>query len=439
MSKIAQTRETNQLLTESLKLYYNSNLLDLKPVSNLKFRHFRLRLLDGYFYKVKRKLHNSEDLRKCLEENTPLDVYYSTAIWLNPHLIASRLDSNILRNIYLSCDLSFDIDVSNKIKTLTDAKTQAIAINDFLESKGFNVRYIAFSGSKGFHIVCDDPWTSEENELEPYKREMKAIAERKKLVQEASDALILFDEKVTVDTRRIIRLPGTINSKTGFACTILSKKDLESDIETILKLAYRVDFYAPRIPQQREMTAPSASNISGFLGRLGVRPRPEQDTCYSLYYTNNIPETQLKIPIMEFERWTQREKLYQIIEKTQRQYRLGSIYLFHDEEKFWAVSLKALSRRRVEKILSFSGSKNIYQSKKYGCTYTRIGKSIDVEGKTIQNEPKLIKIIESDLTAQVSRTHHEFFLSLGITIKEDGNLLCGAGLNKLELVHAIIE
>jgi DNA primase catalytic subunit len=439
MSKIAPTKETPTSLNESLKLYYNLNLLDLKPIPDLKFRHFRLRLLDGYFYKVKRKLRNSEDLRKCLVDNTPLDVYYSTATWLNPHLIASRLDSNILRNIYLSCDLSFDIDVSNKIKTLTEAKTQAIAINDFLDSKGFNVRYIAFSGSKGFHIVCDDPWKSEENELEPYKREMKAIAERKKLVQEASNARILFDEKVTVDTRRIIRLPGTINSKTGFACTILSKKALESDIETILKLANHVDFYAPRILQQREMTAPSASNISGFLGRLGVRPRPEQNICYSLYYTNNIPETQLKIPILEFEGWTQREKLYQIIEKIQRQYSLGSIYLFGDGEKFWAVSLKALSRRRVEKILGFSSSTNIYQCKKYGCTYTRIGKSIDIEGKTIQHEPKLIKIIESDLSAQISRTHHEFFLSLGITVKVNGNLLCGASLDKLELVHAIIE
>jgi DNA primase catalytic subunit len=439
MSKIAPTKETTNLLSESLKLYYNSNLLDLKPIPDLKFRHFRLRLLDGYFYKIKRKLRTSEDLRKCLTDNTPLDVYYSTATWLNPHLIASRLDSNILRNIYLSCDLSFDIDVSNKIKTLTEAKTQAIMINDFLDSKGFNVRYIAFSGSKGFHIVCDDPWKSEENELEPYKREMKAIAERKKLVREASNARILFDEKVTVDTRRIIRLPGTINSKTGYACTILSKKTLESDIEIILKLANHVDFNAPRIPQQREMTAPSASNIPGFLGRLGVRPRPEQNICYSLFYTNNIPETQLKIPILEFEGWTQREKLYQIIEKTQHQYRLGDIYLFGDGEKFWAVSLKALSRRRVEKILGFSGSTNIYQCKKYGCTYTRIGKSIDVEGNTIQYEPRLIKIIESDLSAQVSRTHHEFFTSLGITLRDDGNLLCGAGLDKLELVHAIIE
>ena len=439
MSRIARVQATSHPLKDSLKLFYASNLINLKPLPDVKFRHFRLRLLDGSFYKIRHKIHDSEDLRKCLTENTPLDVYYSTATWLNPHLIASRLDKDILKNIYISCDLSFDIDVSNKVKTLDEAKAQAIALNDFLELKGFKVRYLAFSGSKGFHIVCDDPWSSKENELEPRKREMKAIVERKKLVQEAKDKQILFDEKVTVDTRRIIRLPGTINSKTGLACTLLTRTELESDIETILKLATREGFSAPRISQRWEMTAPSANKISGLLGRVGVRPRPEENICYSLYYTNNIPETLLKIAVLEFEGWTQREKLYSIIEKTQRQYRLGTIYLFGDDEKYWAVSLKAVSQRRVEKILAFSGSTNINQCRKYGCTYTRIGKSIGVEGETVQREPELIKIVESDLSGQVSRTHHEFFASLGIPLQEKDKILCGAGLDKLEIVHAVVE
>ncbi len=437
MNSIAHIRAIDNPLKEPLKYYYQSNLVDLKPIPNVKFRHFRLRLLDGTFHKIKHKIHNSEDLRESLTDYIPLDVYYSTATWLNPHLIASRLDKDILKNIFIACDLSFDIDISNKIKTLADAKMQALMLIDFLESKGFKVRYSAFSGSKGFHIVCDEPWASE-NELDPLKRELKSIEDRKKIVKEASSEKILFDEKVTVDTRRIIRLPGTINSKTGFVCTILKKKELESDIETILKLAMSEDFYAPRIPL-REMTAPSANKISGSLGRLGVRPRPEENLSYSLYYTNNIPETQLKIPILEFEGYMHLNTLCNIIETTQRLYRLGTVYIFGDGEKYWAVSLKALSRRRVEKILSFTGSKNVNQSKKYGCTYTRIGRSVDIIGETIQSEPRLIKIIESELIGQISRTHYEFFSSLGITLKEKGNPFCGAGLDKLEMVHAIVE
>ena len=124
----------------------------------MNFRHFRFRLPNGYFYKVKRKIRNSLDFRETLIANEPIDVYYSTATWLNPHLIASKLDKDILRNVMLACDLAFDIDVNQNIKTLEDARQNAVALSDFLDSKGIGVRYFAFSGSKGFHIVCDDPW-----------------------------------------------------------------------------------------------------------------------------------------------------------------------------------------------------------------------------------------------------------------------------------------
>ncbi|MCX6655527.1 MAG: hypothetical protein NTY03_10475 [Candidatus Bathyarchaeota archaeon] len=338
------TIDTQQNTSQNqIKSFYKSNIIDLKLIPEVKFRHFRFRLLDGYFYKVKRKIRNSADLQECLAEVTPLDVYYSTACWLNPHLISSKLDKDILKNIYISCDLSFDIDVSNKVNNLGEAKHQAIAVNDFLAGKGFKIRYSAFSGSKGFHVVCDDPWKEENAEMEPKKRELKAVENRKKLVKEAKDNKIIFDEKVTIDTRRIIRVPGTINSKTGLICTPLSRKELESDTETILKLAARDDVTALRIPQKREMTAPSANKISGFLGRLGVRPKPKENINYSTFYTNNIPETILKIPIIEFEGWMQREKVYSVIEKAQRQYGLGDVHVFKDDEKYWVVSIKALS------------------------------------------------------------------------------------------------
>ena len=430
MSRIAQIRALNHPLKDSLQHYYGGNLIDLIGVSDVKFRHFRLRLLDGTFHKVKQKIRNPEDLQHTLTNYVPLDVYYSTATWLNPHLIASRLDKDILKNIFLSCDLSFDIDVSFKIPTLVEARNQAVNLTDFLHSKGFRIRYTAFSGSKGFHVVCDNPWVTETHDLQPLKRELIAITRRKELVKEAASEKILFDEKVTVDTRRIIRLPGTINSKTGLACTKLTGKELESEIETILKLATREEFHALRIPS-REMTAPSANKISGSPGRLGVRPGPADNISYNLYYTNNIPGTQLKIPIMEFDAWLRMDGIKLIIGNTQRQYGLGSVYLFGDDEKYWAASLKALPRRRVEKILSFSGSTNINQSKKYGCTYTRIGRSVSVEGKTVQSEPRFLGILQGDTSGQISRTHLEFFSSLGIEPQRDDYTLCGASLEKL--------
>jgi len=423
-----------------IRSYYRTNLIDLTSIPGLNFRHFRFRLPNGHFYKVKRKIRDSSDFRESLIENEPLDVYYSTATWLNPHLIASKLDKDILKNVMLSCDLAFDIDVNKDIKTLEVARLQAVAINDFLDSKGIRVRYSAFSGSKGFHVVCDDPWSEEIAEEDPRKREMCAIEKRKEIVQEAKETGILFDGKVTIDTRRIIRVPGTIHSKTGLICTLLSKNELESDIETIFKYVENNWSFAPRISQYlREMTAPSAYKISGFMGRLGVRPKPEPKLCYSTFFTNNIPGTRLKIPILEFGTWMKLEKVLSIIEEVQENYGLGDVLLFGDRTRYWAASLKAVSQRRIEKILFASGSLNLNQCKKYGCTYTRVGKSIGVKGEVVDDEPTFIKTLKSDFRGQASRTHYEFFTSLGIRFREQDLDLCGAGKEKLELVHAIIE
>lgn len=430
------------LLRSRIKSYYKSNPIDLGVTSSVNFRHFRFRLEDGSFYKVKCKIRDLRSLREYLVRKAPFDVYYSTACWLNPHLLGSRVEKDILKNLMISCDLAFDIDCGGKIK-LEDARQQAIAINEFLESKRINVRYSAFSGSKGFHVVCDDPWHNEISEENPRKREIEAIERRKRIVQEAKREGILFDEKVTVDTRRIIRLPGTINSKTGFVCTVLSKKELESDICEIVKSAKRHAISTPRIPWRthvREMTHDFImGKIPGLLGRLGVRPTPEERPCYSTFITSNIPGTRLKIPVLEFGGWRKVEEIVGVIKKVQSQYGLGDIFVFSDGNRFTAFSLKAVSKRRVEKILFAAGSMNLNACKKYGCTFMRVGKSVGLNGEVTRREPELIKVLESDLRGQTSRPHLEFLSSLGVKVRREKAEFSGAGKEKLELVHAVIE
>lgn len=427
-------------LRSQIRSYYESNMIDLSVVPAVNFRHFRFRLADGSFYKVRYKIHDSRSLREHLVRKVPLDVYYSIACWLNPHLLGSRIEKDILKNVMISCDLIFDIDIGGEIKTLENARQQTIALNRFLESKGINVRYSAFSGSKGFHIVCDDPWKGKIAEENPAKREMKAIERRRRIVEETKAKGIVFDEKVTVDPRRIIRLPGTINSKTGFVCTVLTRNELESDTRKIIKLTKRHSITAPRIPRLREMTTDFiVRKISGLMGRLGVRPMPDQGPCYSTFITNNIPRTRLKIPILEFDGHRKIEEITGIIEKVQHDYGLGDIFVFNDGDRIAAFSLKAVSERRAEKILFAAGSSNLNACKKYGCTFVRVGRSIGIDGVIARREPKLIKVLESDLQGQASRPHFEFLLSLGVKIRREEMEFCGSGKENLEMVHAIIE
>jgi len=378
-------------LRSQIKSYYKSCPIDLAMVPKVNFRHFRFRLADGSFYKVDRKIRDLSGLREHLVRKVPIDVYYSTACWLNPHLLGSRVEKDVLKNVMISCDLAFDIDVSGEIKTLEDARRQTIALIDFLESRGISLRYSAFSGSKGFHVVCDDPWNDEITQENPMKRELEAVERRERVVKEAKGENLQFDEKVTVDTRRIIRLPGTINSKTGLVCTVLDKKELQSGTEKILKSVQQHGIITPRIPKRREMTRDFiVAKFLGGLGRLGVRPAPERGPCYSTFITSNIPGTLLKIPVLEFGDW-KIEEVVDVIEKVQCQYGLGDFFVFSDGNKFNAFSLKAVSRRRLEKILFAAGSMNLNACRKYGCTYTRVGKSIELDGKIARKEPELVR------------------------------------------------
>jgi DNA primase catalytic subunit len=429
-------------MRSQIKSYYKSNPIDLTLTPRLSFRHFRFRLEDGSFYKVKSKIRVPTDLREYLVRKAPLDVYYSTACWLNPHLLGSRIEKDVLKNLMISCDLAFDIDCGGKIG-LEDARQQAIAINEFLISKGIKVRYSAFSGSKGFHVVCDDPWAGQIREENPRKREIEAIKRRKKIVGEAKREGMVFDEKVTVDTRRIIRLPGTINSKTGLVCTVLSKKELESDIHGILKLARRNTVIPPRISlrmRAREMTHDFiVGKIPGLMGRLGVRPAPERGPCYSTFITSNIPGTRLKIPMLEFGGWKKVEEITDVIKKVQSKYGLGDIFVFGDGYRYTAFSLKAVARRRVEKILSAAGSINLNACKKYGCTFMRVGKSVGLDGRVARGEPELIAVLRFDLQGQASRPHCELISSLRVKLSGKKMEFCGAGKEELELVHSVIE
>ncbi len=431
------------LTPEIIRAYYESATVDLSVLSKVNFRHFRFRLADGFFYKIPRKIRVWKDLKKQLLDELPLDVYYSSACWLNPHKLGGRTEQKILENIMISCDLVFDIDVNGEtIKNLEQARKQTISLKNFLVSKNITVRYLAFSGSKGFHVVCNDPWNEQMGFEDPIEREKSAIEKRKQIVKEAKAQGLVFDEKVTIDTRRIIRLPGTINSKTGLICTVLSESQIELGIEKIFKLVVGSTTITPRIPFSiGEMTKDfvPAKSLRAKGGRLGVRPTLKNDQYFSTFMTNNIPKTQLKIPILEFGKWKSIGQVYRIIVRVQKKYGIGDVFLFEDEDKYIALSLKAISRRRLEKILFNADSLNLNACKKYGCTYLRVGSSIGLDGSVVHPAPLFLKILESDLSGQVSRPHLEFLVSMGVKVRSTEHQLCGPDKDTLEIIHGVME
>ncbi|MGB0378629.1 MAG: hypothetical protein ACPGGE_07360, partial [Poseidonia sp.] len=145
----------------------------------------------------------------------------------------------------------FDIDVAPfSIENLTKAQSIARELVVWLEEhENLILRSVSFSGSKGFHLIYDDPDREAFALPDLKKREMAVKAQRKALLNRVVEAGFEVDTKVTADTRRILRLPGSLHGSTGFACTRITVEALNGPLEDLLSTLYRHPS-APDIPER---------------------------------------------------------------------------------------------------------------------------------------------------------------------------------------------
>jgi DNA primase catalytic subunit len=183
--------------------------------------------------KIKDRITNLNTLRKWLCRFSPLHVYYSTATWLDSQNVGPKeLRENspgfqFAYNVFLAQELYFDIDVAG---SLEQAKFWTRKLMEHLEKDyGFQSILPVYSGNKGFHLHVYDfdikNWISNVSP-HPAVRELQTQEVKVKIVNDLMDKGLVFDADVTVDTRRIIRLPGSVNGKTLNICQIVD--DLES-------------------------------------------------------------------------------------------------------------------------------------------------------------------------------------------------------------------
>ena len=96
---------------------------------------------------------------------------------------------------------------------------------------------------------------------------MAVKAQRKALLNRVVEAGFEVDTKVTADTRRILRLPGSLHGSTGYACTRISVEALNGPLEDLLSTLYRHPL-APDIPQRVDPPPAESS----------TKPKPASET-----------------------------------------------------------------------------------------------------------------------------------------------------------------
>ncbi len=415
-----------------IETFYRENPPSLEPITPPRWRQFRFMLEDGRFFKVPDTIRDAATLQKWLVLKKPIDVYYTVGRFLSPERLGRRTDV-VSENLFLGADLVFDLDRTPfSLENIEKVRKDALRLSSWLKEAGIRIRYRAFSGSKGFHLVCEDPF--DYPDASPLKREKLAKDRRKVIAERVLEEGIPIDSKVTVDTRRILRLPGTVNSKTGRECIVLTDEELaRCTAERILNKSRLVDVPSSRIRKEMTDTLQVLRKNRG-LHRGEVRSSPTP--FYASFLSSEVAKTPLHVPLIVF-RETGRQEVEEKITRLQQAYRLSDFFLFQSED-FFGFSLDALAKRRVEKILNAADAKNRHFFQKYNKAYARIGPKVGPSMESVGESPVFTKVYPAPTPAihPHSKGHARFLLECSIPFETGIKF---AGEEVFALSHCLVE
>jgi len=408
-------------MTDPYRFFYQHHLPVLSCITDLPHRHFRMLLPRGCFLKLQDRIRSEEVLQRWLVRYRPSDVYYSTSCWLVPENLGRRERTPLSDNIFLSADIVFDIDRSPFSESnLEHARLDTLRLLAFCDRNDLAVKYCAFSGSKGFHVVCGDP--RRYDDPSPLVREEMARDVRKEIVSRVLAEGIGIDTKITPDTRRIIRVPGTINSKSGYVCMVLTREQLAEPVGTILKYIPRINAGTPLIPSQGDdRPLRGARIISWLCHRFGVRSKPKPAFSYSTYLVSCVPGIALQVPLFVFPPGSRPEGIEAALINVQEQYGLSDIYLYRSGRIITAICLRTFPLRRLEKIIRASGSANYGTLVKYRQLFLRVGETRDENNNLVTGSPAFVRTLpapDENNTRFISLPHYRFLKEFLPSLRE---------------------
>ena len=198
------------------------------------FRQFRVRLKNDRFVKL-RRIYSAEQLKKELDRLMPEDCYQTISCWSSPQKLGVKrmlkphypLPKNelykvplyktdkILNNNLLKVDYLMDFDAKD-YKSLEDMQNNLKLARLFLQQQGMKEHLVMKtpSGGRQLLVMDFDKW-AEIHEDWPSEREKAYLKEMRKLTSMMQIEGIRWDWKVSLDTRRVCRVPDTVRLSTG--------------------------------------------------------------------------------------------------------------------------------------------------------------------------------------------------------------------------------
>ena len=218
-----------------LKAWYaQPDVLDLGWLDHPSRHHVRWRQPGGRWVMANRRFSGGPSLQRHLAKRPPADVYVSTSAWLDPVNLPGLRDDTKPAPVLLDHLVVFDLDHGPfSRKRLEEVRRRTSSLLHWLEEHtDLGLLHVSFSGAKGFHVVLRDPDRTPFAQPDPRTREEAVRAHRQTLLQQVLAAGHAVDTTVTADTRRIIRVPGSLHGRTRWACTVLPEGQIHEPIRS---------------------------------------------------------------------------------------------------------------------------------------------------------------------------------------------------------------
>ena len=426
--------------SKELLAHYAQSPIDFTWIPSPNQHSYRWRTIEGRWVTARRRIRNHQTLAKAIGKDVISDLYLSTSRWLDPIDLPRLRDKERPHPILLDHLIVFDIDVAPlSLKNLEEAKTTAINLHDYL-SNDTSIEFLScsFSGSKGFHLFYLDLDRDKFAIENPKEREETVRDSRKELLTQVLAEGFSVDERVTADTRRIIRLPGSIHGTTGYQCTAITLEQLKKPLKDLLDDIPRVDS-AQKIPKRARKPKKKAKKKPKQTKTVVETHSVQQ---YMIEASTHVPGTKDRSVLMMWlpQSWGIGQEALETALKMIVQENMGQCSFWQQGDRILMLCPIAFPRVQVVKILtSYKMNKRAAILKEREHDWIRISNIMD-EDADWADELEPIGLYGNEITSNTpySASHLELERRMGIYRELESSATC-SGTQEPSLRIAVRE
>ena len=325
----------------------------------------------------------------------------------------------------------FDIDMRPFCKRkLEAARLATLDLKNWLiENTDLDIQHVSFSGNKGFHLVAKDPNRDLFAEPSPKLREQGVREQRKELLQRVLLAGHPVDPVVTADTRRIIRIPGTIHGSTGWICSIIEHDWLEKPVYDWIDNVPRHEL-AIKMPKKTLLSLPKLS-LTKKLTKPHVDTPSESEEFVSMEVSTHVHGTKDRSALITYLplKWGDPKQAISLAQKHFEEFGLGPVAYLEDGKNVLAIIPRALPRDYLISKLTKVGLTGFANDlRRFEHAWVRI--SGRMAGDSWESELDPITVLGYEASARCrfpwSSSHLDLCKRLGLPILADSADLAGS-------------